>query len=100
MTDCNKVAFSSAPGRIRTCDPRIRSPLLCPAELRARETKLLQIHIFYAGVLASATPSGSSRAAVADQDRASSIMSLPPIPGITWLYKSNVIATLECPSNS
>ena len=26
----------SALGRIRTCDRRIRSPLLCPAELRAR----------------------------------------------------------------
>ena len=25
----------NAPGRIRTCDPRIRSPLLCPAELQA-----------------------------------------------------------------
>ena len=28
--------FSSAPGRIRTCDPRIRSPTLYPAELRGR----------------------------------------------------------------
>ncbi len=34
--------FASAPGRIRTCDPRIRSPLLCPAELRARGVKCLQ----------------------------------------------------------
>src|SRR5690606_15226701 len=25
-----------APGRIRTCDPRIRNPVLYPAELRAR----------------------------------------------------------------
>lgn len=24
-----------APGRSRTCDPRIRSPMLCPTELRA-----------------------------------------------------------------
>jgi hypothetical protein len=27
-----------APGRIRTCDPRIRSPLLYPAELQALES--------------------------------------------------------------
>jgi hypothetical protein len=27
---------AGAPGRIRTCDPRIRSPTLYPAELRAR----------------------------------------------------------------
>jgi hypothetical protein len=27
--------FSCAPGRIRTCDQRIRSPTLYPAELRA-----------------------------------------------------------------
>ena len=27
---------SGAPGRIRTCDPRLRRPLLYPAELRAR----------------------------------------------------------------
>ena len=26
-----------APGRTRTCDPRIRNPLLYPAELRERE---------------------------------------------------------------
>jgi hypothetical protein len=26
--------FSCAPGRIRTCDPRIRSPLLCPLSYR------------------------------------------------------------------
>src|SRR5262245_33388268 len=25
----------SAPGRIRTCDPRLRRPMLCPTELRA-----------------------------------------------------------------
>jgi hypothetical protein len=28
-----------APGRIRTCGPRIRSPLLCPAELQAHIAK-------------------------------------------------------------
>src|SRR3954463_14860633 len=28
--------FCGAPGRIRTCDQRIRSPTLYPAELRAR----------------------------------------------------------------
>jgi hypothetical protein len=27
---CKCAIFSSAPGRIRTCDRRIRSPLLCP----------------------------------------------------------------------
>ena len=31
-----------APGRSRTCDPRIRSPMLCPAELQARQA--LTIH--------------------------------------------------------
>jgi hypothetical protein len=29
--------FYGAPGRIRTCDLRIRSPALYPAELRARD---------------------------------------------------------------
>ena len=29
------IEKSGTPGRIRTCDLRIRSPLLCPAELRA-----------------------------------------------------------------
>jgi integrase len=29
--------FSGAPGMIRTCDPRIRSPMLYPAELRVRK---------------------------------------------------------------
>jgi hypothetical protein len=38
-----------APGRIRTCDRRIRSPLLCPTELQAlmieiqEDTLLLQV---------------------------------------------------------
>src|SRR6476620_10472706 len=30
-------AKAGAPGRSRTCDPRFRTPVLCPAELRARE---------------------------------------------------------------
>ncbi len=30
--------FAGAPGRIRTCGPRLRRPLLCPAELQALET--------------------------------------------------------------
>src|SRR2546422_2231946 len=30
------IWFSGAPGRSRTCDPRIRSPMLYPAELQAR----------------------------------------------------------------
>jgi hypothetical protein len=34
-------AWCDAPGRIRTCDLRIRSPLLYPAELRAPETRAL-----------------------------------------------------------
>ncbi len=29
------IVAANAPGRIRTCDPRIRSPLLYPAELQA-----------------------------------------------------------------
>jgi hypothetical protein len=72
----------SAPGRIRTCDPRIRSPLLCPAELRAHGIKLLQNRMFSAENTTSETPSGSSRAAVA-HDRAFSITSSPPKPGMT-----------------
>ena len=31
------AGIPGAPGRIRTCDPRIRSPTLYPAELRARD---------------------------------------------------------------
>ena len=31
-----RLDFSGAPGRIRTCDLRIRSPALYPAELRAQ----------------------------------------------------------------
>jgi hypothetical protein len=30
-------AFAGAPGRSRTCDPRIRSPMLYPTELQARQ---------------------------------------------------------------
>src|SRR3954471_949955 len=37
--------LSGAPGRNRTCDPRLRRPLLYPAELRA--------HAYYRGSLAS-----------------------------------------------
>ena len=33
--------LASTPGRIRTCDPRLRRPLLYPAELRARNTHKL-----------------------------------------------------------
>ena len=32
----NTLKINGAPGRIRTCDLRIRSPALYPAELRAR----------------------------------------------------------------
>ncbi len=42
---CKISLLSSAPGRIRTCDPRIRSPLLCPAELRAQSIKVLHTGI-------------------------------------------------------
>src|SRR5690554_7736840 len=31
-----KTDFNSTPGRIRTCDRRLRRPMLYPAELRAR----------------------------------------------------------------
>jgi hypothetical protein len=34
--DLQVIDFISAPGKIRTCGLRIRSPLLYPAELRAR----------------------------------------------------------------
>ena len=33
---CNFIEKTGTPGRIRTCDLRIRSPALYPAELRAR----------------------------------------------------------------
>ena len=32
----HRIASPGAPGRTRTCDPRLRRPLLYPAELRAR----------------------------------------------------------------
>ena len=35
---CQQYILRNAPGRTRTCDLRIRSPLLYPAELRAPET--------------------------------------------------------------
>ena len=37
---CNINEMVGAPGRTRTCDLRIRSPLLYPAELRAPEARL------------------------------------------------------------
>ena len=33
-----KCGLESAPGRTRTCDPRLRRPVLYPTELRARAT--------------------------------------------------------------
>ena len=40
--------FISTPGRIRTCDLRIRSPLLYPTELRAQlAEKRLILQCFY-----------------------------------------------------
>jgi hypothetical protein len=36
------LVFLGAPGRSRTCDPRIRSPMLYPTELQARQ--VLTIH--------------------------------------------------------
>ena len=38
--------LANAPGRIRTCDLRIRNPLLCPAELRAQ-------YLLYTSVMTS-----------------------------------------------
>ena len=44
---CKLVAlYQSAPGRIRTCDRRIRSPLLCPLSYG-------RIRLLYCGILAS-----------------------------------------------
>jgi hypothetical protein len=41
FTEGRKVSErNGAPSRIRTCDLRIRSPLLCPAELWAHRLKL------------------------------------------------------------
>jgi len=37
---------SGAPGRTRTCDPRLRRPLLYPTELRARTCNRLQLLVF------------------------------------------------------
>ena len=40
--DCHMDASKSgAPGRTRTCDPRLRRPMLYPPELRAREASIL-----------------------------------------------------------
>ena len=33
------ISFFGAPGRIRTCDLRLRRPVLYPAELRARSVR-------------------------------------------------------------
>lgn len=38
---CKPLFFYGAPGTIRTCDLRIRSPVLYPAELRALKTETL-----------------------------------------------------------
>ena len=39
------VNVNGAPDRIRTCDQRLRKPLLYPAELRVREGKMLRVLI-------------------------------------------------------
>ena len=41
LSECNAIAlnllnYCGAPGRTRTCDPKLRRLVLCPAELRAR----------------------------------------------------------------
>ena len=43
FSSCLRGHFGGAPGRTRTCDPRLRRPVLYPAELRAhvRESILL-----------------------------------------------------------
>jgi hypothetical protein len=33
--------MAGAPGRIRTCDPKLRRLVLCPTELRARDRPLI-----------------------------------------------------------
>src|SRR3990172_10691098 len=33
-----QIRNGGTPGRIRTCDPRFRKPLLCPTELRGHES--------------------------------------------------------------
>src|SRR3989454_2560802 len=38
----NHRGWNGAPGRSRTCDPRIRSPMLYPTELQARPFKLIR----------------------------------------------------------
>ena len=40
ITRSKFLTGGGAPGRIRTCDPRLRRPLLYPAELRAQTAKL------------------------------------------------------------
>src|SRR5919202_644802 len=59
-SSCKSTTFISAPGRIRTCDPRIRTPMLCPAELRAQMVKTLQIGTFYVDGSIDKMPNGSS----------------------------------------
>jgi hypothetical protein len=41
----NRIGTIGAPGRTRTCDPRLRRPMLYPAELRAQGTKTSPTHL-------------------------------------------------------
>ena len=46
------IERNGTPGTIRTCDLRIRSPLLYPAELRAHNDQILRIFMPFSHVLA------------------------------------------------
>jgi hypothetical protein len=77
--------FISAPGRIRTCDRRIRSPLLCP--LSYGRIRLIYAEFSPPGS-SRKTPGGSNAAAIAPKKHAHSASSIvsanpPSIPLIT-----------------
>jgi hypothetical protein len=45
LTLCQNKSYENAPDRIRTCDLRIRNPLLYPAELRAQIIVVKQLKV-------------------------------------------------------
>jgi hypothetical protein len=44
--DLAREARIGAPGRTRTCDPRLRRPVLYPTELRARSFSVIRQFVF------------------------------------------------------
>src|SRR5690606_26238626 len=61
--------FYSAPGRSRTCDPRLRRPLLYPTELRTQNPKSLKYLWQISGLKRSIGAAGFEPAASCSQSR-------------------------------